>query len=93
MTNYREHGPITSRMAGQEIEDSGAATQQRLEALRVLMLHPSSTSAELAEHSSLDRYQIARRLPELRLRGLVENDGVRACGVSRRPAMTWKAKA
>jgi len=54
---------------------------------------PGWTSAELAAHTGIDRYTMARRLPEA-ARRFSNGTGVyrgpaRACRVSKRMAMTW----
>ena len=90
MVNARATDPITSKLAGHEVEAEGTAGIQRILCLQLLASHPGATTNELATHSELDRYQIARRLPELRERGLVRNTGVRPCAVSGRLAMTWE---
>jgi Mn-dependent DtxR family transcriptional regulator len=49
------------------------------------------TSAELAAYMGVDRYVTARRLPDLRKRGLVEQCHKTTCTVNRTPAVTWRA--
>lgn len=63
--------------------------RQALLCLAAVVAHPGRTSQELCEDTRLDRYVLARRLPELREAGKVRNgDNVR-CSVTGRNAMTW----
>ena len=48
------------------------------------------TSRELAKHMGIDRYITARRLPELRDAGIVENCEERVCTVGKRLCVTWR---
>jgi len=72
-----------------------AAVQDEAEAQRIHMKkfvaeHEYHTSSELAElDDKYDRYQFARRLPELRAKGFVFNPHERPCGVTGYKAMTW----
>ncbi len=61
-------------------------TLRRINASRVMV-----TSAELAAYMGVDRYVTARRLPDLRKRGLVEQCHKTTCTVNRTPAITWRA--
>ncbi len=58
-------------------------------ALSTLRERPGLTSAELAELTSLDRWQAARTLPRLRVAGLVTNGAMRMCGSTFRRCLTW----
>ena len=72
-----------------------AATPDERERQRVyitgfLKTHTGFTSNELGELSpKFDRYQFARRLPEMRDKGATHNPISRPCLVSGRTAMTW----
>jgi hypothetical protein len=81
--------PWTSDVAEEEITASGARARQQEIALGVVIQHPGCTSLELAEYCSLDRYQLAKRLPEIRRQGKVKNGMKRMCRVGNRPAVTW----
>lgn len=83
----RATDPETSRLAADEITRSGARDAQAAEVLRRLREHPGSTSMELAG-LGLDRYAIARRLPELERLGLVRRGDARTCQTGRL-ALTW----
>jgi len=52
-------------------------------------LHPGRTSAQLAGCCSLDRYQIARRLPEAEQAGDVHRRPPASLEPGSRPAYTW----
>ena len=63
----RATDPETSHAAAEEIETSGSAEAQRNAVFELVSAHPGCTSDELAAFSKhLDRWQVARRLPELR---------------------------
>lgn len=87
----RRSDPASSRQAAAELEASGALSRQRREVLEALKRFGPSTSAELAQRSGLDRYTVARRLPELRKLNFVIQGEVRNSLVGR-PAVEWRAK-
>jgi len=74
----RKTDPESSRRAAREIERSGVLKGQRLLCLELVQKYPGRSSKELSTLGSLDRYQLARRLPELvKLNHLrVTQDGV-----------------
>lgn len=55
----------SSHDAAASIESSGKARLQAERVLAALRKYPNSTSRELAKAARLDRYEVARRLPEL----------------------------
>ena len=69
---YRNADPGSSKIAAETLKASGGMNKQCLIVLTALQAHSGSTSKELAEHCILDRYQIARRLPELEANGYIE---------------------
>jgi len=86
----RRSDPRTSHMAADHVEKVGKAGQQRVRAAAAVLANPGWTSQELSERTGINRYELARRLPELREDCLVVNgDSDRICRVSGRPAMTW----
>jgi hypothetical protein len=87
----RAADPKPSKLAAAEITASGRREGQLLAVLALVKKFPRSTSLELSRHSSLDRYVVARRLPELAHAGLVAKRSVRQCVVGHRPATTWEA--
>lgn len=85
---HRNTDPITSAIASDDIIATGArATQQRV-TFDAVKKFPGSTSMELAAMGGLDRYQLARRLPELERANLVCKGPARMQD-SGRPAVTW----
>ncbi len=75
-TRARRTDPPSSHAAGEGVEISGIAKDQRELVLTLIRRHPGRTSKELAPHAEqeglkLDRFQIARRCPELIERDLV----------------------
>lgn len=85
----RRSDPATSRLAASETVESGRLGVQKAAVLAALREHTGSTSAELAQRSGLDRYLVARRLPDLRRDGLVVAGQARHCMASGRLAVTW----
>ncbi len=84
--------PITSHIAAQQITQSGARDSQKRKVLDALRKYPNKTSAELALAAAMDRYLVAKRLPDLMHDGLVEQGSIRTCRISGRPAVTWRVK-
>tara|TARA_Y100000593_G_scaffold20067_1_gene40215 strand:+ start:3247 stop:3606 length:360 start_codon:yes stop_codon:yes gene_type:complete len=89
---YRRSDPVSSRMAAEETVGTGAANRQREQVLLAIEEFGPGTSAELADRSGIDRYALARRLPELAKRGLVTKGSTRVCRVSGRTAIEWERK-
>lgn len=87
--NARATDPLSSVLAGEEVEATGVATFQRQQALRAVKSFPDKTSKELAALTGLDRYVLARRLPEILE---IEKGEMRKCVVSGRMSVTWKLK-
>lgn len=89
----REHDPLTSKVAARN--SVVRAGSQRDVILNLVKTHPGLTSAELSELSPWPvdsrRFVAARRLPELRGDGWLENGRVRECRVTGEMAMTWYA--
>jgi hypothetical protein len=61
----RRTDPLSSKRAEDQMRRSGALKGQRLIALELVKQFPGRSSKELAKLGTLDRYQLARRLPEL----------------------------
>ena len=89
MINARNTDPLSSHLAGQDIDNSGIAGTQRQLALKAVRAHQGYTSKELASTTNLDRYMLARRLPELRS---VRKGKDRICRISKRLSVTWVLK-
>lgn len=99
MKNYepplsKNSDPITSCMAADELIESGRHDHQCKMVFGHLLAYITEnmtgpTSAELAKFSGLDRYTVARRLPDLEYRRLVYHADKRICSVSGRLCVTW----
>ncbi len=93
----RTTDPDSSHHAARKMIDSGGLARQAGIVLAAVRRNPRRTSAELADHCELDRYQIARRLPELEAQGLVEKVHLqgtilmRHCMATGSLAATWLA--
>lgn len=86
----RRSDPETSHEAAQEVTDSGSADQQRSIVAALVRKYPSRTSDELAQLTPrLDRWQAARRLPEVERAGLIQRGEARHSEVSGRKGVTW----
>lgn len=86
----RRSDPVTSQEAARSITDSGVRGEQHRIVLDLVKHHPRSTSLELARHGDIDRYIVARRLPELEKAGLVRKAEIRICRIGSRNALTWE---
>jgi DNA-binding MarR family transcriptional regulator len=82
--------PVTSRIAARAMAESGALSSQQARVLEALREFPGTTSDELAQRSGLDRYLVARRLPDLARLGHAVQDGRRESSISRRQAVVWR---
>ena len=69
----RRSDPLSSHRAADEVAPH--LSGQRRAVWEALKKHPGRSSKELSEVSNLDRYMIARRLPELEQFGLVSRVG------------------
>lgn len=85
----RNSDPQTSHQAAREITASGKRASQQHQCLEAMKFWPGKTSAELASLMGVDRYMVARRLPELRDANKVVNGMARRCRVTGKRAMTW----
>lgn len=91
----RATDPVTSHVAARRVVASGVWDSQKNQirhalatALRDRIYPP--TSRELATFAAMDRYTVARRLPDLEKEGRVEKAGKRVCTISGTPAVTWR---
>lgn len=85
----RNTDPETSHLAAEENTRSGRRAVQQHAVLAAVMAQPGLTSRELAQAAGMDRYVVARRLPELEAAKIVRKGGARECRVSKRRAVTW----
>ena len=87
--NAHRNDPLSSILAGEAIEDTGTAAYHRQVIYALVKRFPGLTSAEMTQWCALDRYQIARRLPEI---VGVEKGDMRECTVCKRLCVTWYEK-
>jgi len=91
----RNTDPITSDMAADDLIKSGRWKSQKTLVYWMLKAFCrdkyNPTSAELAQASALDRYMVARRLPDLEKSGHAHKLGARRCDVTGKKAVTWRA--
>lgn len=87
----RRDDPQTSKAAACKVIASGKVSAMHTRVLNALVEHGPSTSAELAAKSGLDRYDVARRLPELERKSMVTRGNARACKVTGNAAAVWGA--
>lgn len=89
----RNSDPVSSHEAADEIVASGKQTQQKQSVLNALKSHMEehgpATSAELARLFNMDRYMVARRLPDLEKDRAVVRRGMKRCSVSGKQATAW----
>ncbi|MFK3846633.1 winged helix-turn-helix domain-containing protein [Stenotrophomonas sp. NPDC078853] len=85
----RATDPGTSHEAARHFVASGLQAAQHASTAAAVKIHPGLTSNELSKRSSLDRYMLARRLPELLEAGAVWRGPKKPCEVSGRSACTW----
>lgn len=87
----RGSDPDSSHEAAEAIDATGKRRAQLTATLMAVAAYPGSTTLELSGRCSLDRYALARRMPELERLGYVERGPIRQCRVGKRNATTWKA--
>lgn len=94
----RAYDPPTSHEAAEYHTASGRRASEQQQVLRAMIAHGQRgvTSDELAQRASLDRYMVARRLPELRsaghvfVRGFPLSPEKRPSSISKRAGMVWR---
>lgn len=85
----RATDPETSHAAAEQHTRSGARAHQQAQAIAAVRAFPGHTSFELALATELDRYMLARRLPEAVTAGAVKKGDAKACDVTGKQATTW----
>lgn len=85
----RRKDPESSHAAAEEVTLSGRRDAQVAQVLAAVRANPGRTSMELARLAGLDRYMVARRLPECVTAGALRKGEQRTCKVSDRLALTW----
>jgi len=82
-------GPDTENEAIERHEASGRAAAHRQIVWCLVKQYVGSTSAELAEHTHLDKHEVRRRLTDLLNRGDIKQGDKRACRVAGTAAVVW----
>lgn len=91
---FAKRDPVTSKLAAESIERSGAVSRQSTEILNYMRAHPQAqTSAEIAQRGGFDRHNVGRRMSALTRQGHVKREGVRLCGACGRECVTWAVVA
>jgi hypothetical protein len=85
----RRRDPSTSHRAAEEHTASGVRGQHQKRAAQAVVDFPGRTSQELSRDAKLDRYMLARRLPECEEALVVRRGPARACSVTGKQALTW----
>ena len=85
----RTRDPQTSHQATRHITGTGARAAQQQMAQKAVEQYPGLTSLELAQRTTLCRFMLARRLPEIEPTGAVRRGQARRCSKSGRMAATW----
>ena len=85
----RANDPESSHRAANEITASGRRGQQIAQTIAAVRAFPGRTSQELCEKTGIDRYTLARRLPEAVTAGAICKGQQRACSVTGKLALTW----
>ena len=85
----RASDPITSHIAAAEHTASGNRARQQHQTIAAVRAYPGRTSQELAQLTRLDRYMLARRLPECVTAGAVRRGAISRCSVTGKLALTW----
>lgn len=85
----RRTDPATSRQAEAAVTASGARLTQAELVLGMVRMHGGMASAEQSMHCELDRFQIARRLPDLEANGLIKKGATRTCSITGKASVTW----
>ena len=85
----RRTDPESSHLAAEQHTRSGRRASQQDQAHAAVRAAPGRTSAELAAATGIDRYLLARRLPECETAGRVRRSTMRICTVTGRLATTW----
>lgn len=85
----RASDPLSSHLAAEHVTKTGARAHQQNQAAEAVKQFPGLTSFELAMKTGIDRYTLARRLPECETAGRVRKGEQRPCKVTGRLAMTW----
>lgn len=87
----RRNDPPTSKMAAEEMVESGRADTQRDRVLAILKANPEKTARELSDLSGMDYFAIQRRIGELEKLNLAARVRMRPCSITNRMMTEWIA--
>jgi len=76
----RRLDPESSKRAARYVERTGIVVSQREQVLEALRRFPGRCTKEIARMAGLDRYMVARRMPELEQMGLARRGEMAAAG-------------
>ena len=86
----------SSHEAAALVERTGTAKAQAQRVYTALLRYPNSTSMELSRSARIERYVVARRLPELAAAGRVERieptENTAPCAISNKRVIRWCAR-
>lgn len=87
----RATDPETSHQAELQFTESGERSKQQSEVYQMVRRNQGCTSKEIAQREGVDRYMVAKRLPELEKAGYVFRGQARPCQAagSKRKAAPW----
>lgn len=86
---HRRTDPPSSKEAAHKQVSSGRHDAQLVAVLHGVEEYPGRTSRELAELTEMDRYMVARRLPDLNKMSRVIRGRMRKCRAGNALAMVW----
>lgn len=89
MSHSKRNDPSTSWDAGDDFHESIKPEYHYQLIQEVFKTNGPMTSAEISMLCDLDRYQVARRLPEMERRNSVIRAGIRVCSVKKRKSVVW----
>lgn len=82
------NGPLTERVAAAAITESGQRESQVVQVAAYVVKHPGETARGIAAKTTLDHYQVMRRLVDAERAGLVHK-GDAVIREVLRPQVTW----
>jgi len=88
MSRARHSDPSSSHEAVAAMAP-GILNHQQSRAAAAVRANPGRTSSELATECGLDRYELARRLPECDREGRVRRGPIRKDSYTNRSGVTW----
>jgi hypothetical protein len=89
---YRSTDPSTSRMAAEDMVESGKIGKQEQIILDGIIHHPGLTAAELSDYIPLRHDQTHKRLRGMVRKGLLVEGSQRMCRKHGTMAVTWNPR-